>query len=346
MKHWITSSIAALTTTVALVTPAAADEISDFYSSRQVTLIVGAGAGGGFGINGRILASHYGKYIPGNPHVVVQHKSGAGGGIAANYVYNAAAKDGSVIHMPVGAIVQSNLLHPDQTRYRSEKFLWIGSIADQPYELAVWHTAPAKTIEEARHVEVILGATGGRSEFYQIPRMMNELLGTKFKIITGYKGAHGVDLAMERGEVQGRAVSYASSVTRTPHWITEKKIIPLVQIGASPIPELTKRGVPRFIDLVKTEREKRMVEVSHTSMKLGRSVNAPPGVPMARIEALRKAFDETMKDPAFEAAIRQAKMPFAPTSGPEIQAFIERIMSTPPELVAEIAKMLEPPQRN
>lgn len=323
----------------------AADAVSDFYKGKQITFIVGAGSGGGFGINARILAARYGRHIPGNPSVVVQHMQGAGGIIAANYVYNVAAKDGSVIHMPVGATVQNNLLYPKKTRYKSDRFLWIGSIANQPYELAIWHTVPIRSIQEATKTQIILGASTGRSSFYQIPAMMNAVLGTKFKIITGYKGSQGVDLALERGEVQGRATSYASTQTRKPQWVKEKKIIRLVQIGAKPIAALTAQGVPRFVDLAKTPREKTMVRFLHTSMKLGRSVNAPPGVPMVRVEALRRAFDATMKDASFRKDLAKSKMPFDPTTGEDLQSFIKNIMATPPDVVAEIRTVLEPPKR-
>lgn len=346
MKPWITSTATAMACMVGLSAGSAtADAISDFYGGRQITFIVGAGSGGGFGINARIFAAYYGKYIPGNPSIIVQHMQGAGGIKAANYVYNVAAKDGSVIHMPVGSTVQNNLLYPKKTRYDSAKFLWIGSIADQPYEFSVWHTAPIRSIQEAMKTQVFVGAATGRSSLYQIPRLMNALLGTKFKIITGYKGSRGVDLAMERGEVQGRTTSYASAQSRTPHWVKDKKIIRLMQIGAAPIPALSKQGVPRFIDLVKSEKHKKMVAFLHTTMKLGRSVNTPPGVPMERIAALRKAFDAAMKDPAVRRDLAKRKMPFNPSSGADLQAFVGKAMKTSPELVQRMRELLSPPKR-
>ena len=195
-----------------------------------------------------------------------EYMQGAGGIKAANYVYNVAPKDGSVIHMPVGSTVQNNLLYPEKTRYDSGKFRWIGSIADQPYEFSVWHTTPIRSIEQAMKTEVIIGAATGRSSLYQIPRLMNVVLGTKFKIITGYKGSRGVDLAVEQGEVQGRTTSYASAQSRTGQWVKDKKIIRLLQIGAEPVPALSKQGVPRFIDLAKSEEHKKMVGFLHTTM--------------------------------------------------------------------------------
>ena len=346
MKHWITSAVAATACMAGLsVGSATADPVSDFYRDRQVTLVVGAGSGGGFGINARVLATYYGNHIPGNPTVVVQHMQGAGGIKAANYVYNVAAKNGGVIHMPVGSTVQNNLLYPQKTRYDSGKFQWIGAIADQPYEFSVWHTAPIRSIEQAKNTQVIIGAATGRSSLYQIPRLMNAVLGTKFKIITGYKGSRGVDLAMERGEVQGRTTSYASAQSRTPHWVNDKKIIRLVQIGAAPVSALTKQGVPRLIDLVKTDKQKKMVSFLHTTMKLGRSVNTPPGVPMDRVAALRKAFDATMKVPSFRTDLAKRKMPLNPSTGVELQALIEKAMATSPELVARMRTLLKPPKR-
>jgi len=322
-----------------------ADPVTDFYRDRQITLVVGAGSGGGFGINARVLATYYGKHIPGNPTVVVQHMQGAGGIKAANYVYNVAAKNGGVIHMPIGSTVQNNLLYPQKTRYDSGKFRWVGAIAGQPYEFSVWHTAPIKSIEQAKQTQVVIGAATGRSSLYQIPRLMNAVLGTKFKIITGYKGSRGVDLAMERGEVQGRTTAYASAQSRTPHWVKDKKIIRLVQIGAAPIPALSKMGVPRLIDLVKSPEHKKMVGFLHTTMKLGRAVNTPPGVPMERVAALRKAFDATMKVSAFRKDLAKRKMPFNPATGAELQTLVEGAMATSPELVAQMRVLLKPPKR-
>ncbi len=346
MKNWITSTATATACALGLSAgTATADAISDFYGGKQITFIVGAGSGGGFGINARIFAAYYGKYIPGNPTIVVQHMQGAGGIKAANFVYNVAPKDGSVIHMPVGSTVQNNLLYPKKTRYDSSKFRWIGSIADQPYEFSVWHTATIRSIQDAKKTQVFIGAGTGRSSLYQIPRLMNAVLGTKFNIITGYKGSRGVDLAMERGEVQGRTTAYASAQSRTPHWVEGKKLIRLMQIGPAPIAALSKLGVPRFIDLVKSEEHKKMVAFLHTTMKLGRSVNTPPGVPSVRVAALRKAFDATMKDPAVRRDLAKRKMPFNPSSGADLQAFVGKAMKTSPELVAQMRKLLKPPKR-
>ena len=323
---------------------ASADTVSEFYKDKQVTFNVGASAGGGFGIYARIFASHFGKHVPGNPTIVVQHMQGSGGVKAANYVYNIAPKDGGYIHMPVSSICENQLLRPKGVRFNCADFNWIGSIADIPVEFGVWHTAGIKSIEEAKTKTVSIGSPSGHSFLYRVPKMMNELLGTKFKIVIGYKGSGGVDLAMERGEVGGRAVSWDSAVSRTGHWYKDGKVISLVQVGPKAVPALTKQGVPRLVDLVKTEKQKSMVEFLYSFMLIGRAVLAPPGAPQAKVAALSAAFDNTMKDKALEADLAKRKMPLHPSTGAELQAFINKMNATPKTQLAEIRAMLQPPK--
>jgi tripartite-type tricarboxylate transporter receptor subunit TctC len=345
MKLTVIKSLAAATAiTLGFAQGASADDVSDFYKGRQVTFNVGASAGGGFGINARIFASHFGKYVPGNPTIVVQHMQGSGGVKAANYIYHVAPKDGGVIHMPVSSICENQLLRPKGVRFNCADFEWIGSIADIPVEFGIWHTAGVRSVADAKRKSVSVGTPSGHSFLYRVPKMMNEILGTKFKIIIGYKGSRGVDLAMERGEVDGRAVSWDSAQSRTGHWYKEGKVFSIAQVGPKPVPALTKQGVPRLIDLVKTEKEKSMVRFLYSFMLIGRAVLAPPGTPQARVAALSAAFDRTMKDPAMKADLAKRKMPLNPTTGAELKAFISKLNATPKAQLAEIRAVLQPPK--
>ncbi len=318
---------------------AAAGAVSDFYKGRTVTLIVGSGAGGGFGLNGRLVGSHIGKHIPGKPSVVVQFMRGSGGTKAANYVYNVSPKDGSVISMPISSIVENQLLRPKGSRFDGAKFHWIGSIASLSSVLSVWHTAPAKSLNDALKSQVILGATSTNSSWYRMVKLMNPLLGTKFKFVTGYKGSKGVDFAMERGEIHGRAMVWASTKARRGHWLKAGKLVHLAQIGPYKLPDLP--NVPRLIDMAKGEKAKTMVRFLHLTGLIGRALHTPPGVPMERVTALRRAFDATMKDPAFVAEYKKRNLPLGPTSGEKLQAFIEKVVQTPQSTVDELKATLK-----
>ena len=320
--------------------PASAASVADFYSGKTVTLIVGSGEGGGFGLNGRLVGKRIGKHIPGNPTVVLQFMQGGGGVRAANFVYNVAPKTGAVIHMPISSIVENQLLRPKGVRYDGAKFNWLGSVTGFKSVLSVWHTAPVKSIESAKKAQLILGSPSGHSFIYRMPKLMNTLLGTKFKIVIGYKGSRGVDMALERGEIEGRAMVWASTKAKRPHWLKQGKLVHLIQVGPSAVPDLP--GLPRFIDLVKGEKAKSMVKFMHTTGLIGRALLAPPGTPKDRVAALRQAFDATMKDADYVNDLKKRKLPFGPTSGKELQAFIQSVAATSPELIAELSKAVNP----
>ena len=319
--------------------PAMADAVSDFYKGKTVTLIVGSGAGGGFGLNGRLVGSHIGNHIPGKPSVVVQFMRGSGGTKAANYVYNVSPRDGTVISMPISSIVENQLLRPKGSRFDGTKFHWIGSITSLASVLSVWNTAPIKSLEGAKAGQLVLGATSTNSSWFRMVKLMNPLLGTKFKIVTGYKGSKGVDMAMERGEIHGRAMVWASTKARRGHWLKAGKLIHLAQIGPYKLPDLP--DVPRLIDLAKSEKARTMVRFLHLTGLIGRALHTPPGVPMERVTALRRAFDKTMNDPAFVAEYKKRNLPLGPTNGEKLQEFIEKVVRTPQSTIDELKVALK-----
>lgn len=322
------------------INTAMADAVSDFYSGKTIILNVGSGEGGGFGLNARVISNYLQNNIPGKPTIVLQFMQGSGGVKAANYIYNVASRDGSVIHMPISSIVENQMLRPKGVKFDGSKFNWLGSVTDIATVLSVWHTSPVTSLEEAKRKEVVLGSPSGHSFIYRMPKLMNELLGTRFKIIVGYKGSRGVTLAMERGEVHGRAMVWASTKARTPHHLREGKLIHFAQLGPRGVAELP--NVPRLINLAPDEKSKSMVRFLQTTGLIGRALLAPPGTPRDRVDALRAAFDATVKNPDYAADLKKRKLPLRPTSGAELQKFIESVVATPMDLITQLRRILDP----
>lgn len=317
---------------------AVAGSVADFYQGRTLTFIVAASAGGGYNLNSRMLMRHLPGHIPGKPKVIVQNMPGAGGVKAANHMYNVAAKDGTVLGMPISSIVIGEALRPKRVKFRSLGFGWVGTITTMTDVVAVWHTTGVKTIADARKKQVIFAATGKLSTSYLQPSLVNALLGTKFKIVEGYKSGNEMTLAIERGEAEGRTNQWTSWKTQRPQWIKQGKLNILLQIGPNH-PELS--HIPAFLDLVKTERDRNMVEFLQMNQMVGRSVYTPPGIPAARLAALRTAFDETMKDPAFLADMKAKGLVVNAGTGARLKAFLERVKKGEKKAVADMRALLK-----
>lgn len=318
---------------------AVADPVEDFYRGRTLTYIQASGAGGGFAAYSHLVERHLPRFIPGNPNVQIQFMPGAGGVKAANYVYNVAAKDGSVIGMPLNTVALYQVLRPKSVKYDAAKFTWLVGLVQLNSVILLWHTSPAKTLDEARKTELVIGATAKSADNYQQPVIANTLIGTKFKLVTGYDGSSGMNLAMERGETNGRMAFWESLVTTKADWLRDHKVIPLVQVGARPIKELP--NVPRMIDLARSDSDKSVVRLLHISAALGRTLYAPPGVPAARAAALRKAADALVKDPAFLEDAAKRKVTIEPTPADELQSLIVDALHTPPAIVERYKQAVE-----
>jgi tripartite-type tricarboxylate transporter receptor subunit TctC len=311
---------------------ARAESVADFYRGRQIEYNLATSTGGSWDVYLRVLSNHLGKYIPGHPKIVIQYMPGAGGVKALNYMYNAAPRDGSYIGTPLSTALLYAVLNPGKVKFDAPKFHWIGSMARIQDVISVWSAGPIKTIEDARKQEVKVGATGRSSNSFLDIAMANNLLGTKFKPVLGYKGGAEINLAIERGEVQGRANTWDGWATAMPQWLTDKKIINLVQLGPSKLAEIGE--VPLFGDLVKDPKDKPVVDFLSVGLTVGRSVYMPPGTPPERVAALRQAFEKAMKDPAYIKDAEAHKMSTGDwKSGAEIQTVIERTFSSPPEIV-------------
>lgn len=315
--------------------PALAQDAAAFFQSREVKLIVGTGAGGGYDTYARLVARFLPKHLPGNPTFVVQTMPGASGVKAVNYLYAAAPKDGSVISTFNNSMAVYQALGQPGAQFKSEEFSWIGSLSEVVNTIAVWHTAGVRTIEDAKQKEVVMGATGAGGTMATYPALLNGALGTRFKIVTGYEAGHQVDMAMERGEVQGRGSNPWSSYKAVrPDWVRDGKIVPLVQVGMTKDADLP--DVPRLIDLATNDEQRRMFEFVSTDVAMERPYAGPPGMPADRLLTYRRGFEQMAKDPEFLAIAQHQDMDINLHTGEEVQKMVQHTTSTPPEIIAKV----------
>jgi tripartite-type tricarboxylate transporter receptor subunit TctC len=329
---------AAVTLVLGVGTAAQADPVADFYRGKTVIVYIGVAVGGEYDLHARLAARYLGKYIPGNPAVVPQNMTGAGGLRMANYLYEVAPKDGTAIGMLANTFPAMQAVGIGGIQFDAAKFNWIGSISPTVETMAVWKTAGVKTIDEVRSKEVVAGATGRGAITYMLPAMLNDILGTKFRIVTGYPGGNDVNLAMERGEVGARNNTWSSWKVTKPDWLRNKDITILVQAGpkAKDLP-----GVPSVEDLVKSEDERQLVNLVVSGTRLGRPLATTPGVPAERVEALRAAFDAVMKDADFLKDAEAANIEVDPVRGEDMQRVVEQVIATPKHVTARAKPMFE-----
>ena len=321
---------------LAAAVPARADAIADFFKGKLIKIIVGASAGGAFEVNARILGRHMTRHIPGQPTIVVEAMPGAGGARAMAYMYNAAPQDGSYWGAVLPSSIISPLLRP--VKYDSAKFHWLGSLTPMSTVASVWHTAPAKTLDEAKKTKLIMATSSKLSNAYLIPALLNAIVGTKFTFVQGYAGGAPMNLAMEKGEVNGRVNYYNSYIVLQSEWIKEHKVIHLVQAGPA-IKDLP--DVPRLVDLMKTDEERRIAAVLSVDSDVGHGFYLPPRVPAERVAALVRAFADTMKDPAFVKEAAEHSLVLDPIGAAGVQQIVAHALSTPPEIIAKFKKMVQ-----
>src|SRR3954471_9548889 len=299
---------------------------AEFFGRTSMRLIISADPGGSYDQIGRLVSRHLGKHIPGNPRVVPENMLGASGRVAANYLYHAAPKDGSVIGVVQQSIPMGQALGESGTQYDAARFNWIGSPVRLDETLVVWHTTGVRTIEDAKKKEVIIGATSPTGMNFVYPKLANELLGTKFKIVSGYPGGTPIVLALERGEVEGRGSNpWSEWKASKPDWVREGKIIALMQMSLFKHPDLP--DVPLMIDLAPNETVRSIFELVSITGEIGRPFVTSPGVPAERVAALRQAFDETMKDPEFLADAEKVQIEINPIAWQEMSDLVRRALS-------------------
>jgi hypothetical protein len=322
----------------ALAAGAAPAHADDFYAGKQISFIVGAGPGGGYDLQARVAARHLGKHIPGNPAVIVQNMPARIA--AANHMFITAPKDGTTIALLQRGILLARLIYPTGARFEIEKFHWLGSFNTETAVTLAWHSAPHKTAKDLFDKELIVGGiTGVDPE--TTPRLYNSLIGTKFKVVTGYNSTAQIALAIERGEVQGIAdFSWWSLKVVRPHWLSEKKITLLMQGALTNDPEL--RDVPNALDFVKSAADRKVLELHFTQKTAARPVIAPPGVPAERVAALVSAFKALGQDREFLADAERTKQEIALISSEEVEKVVRLIVSTPPEIAERYVKAFAP----
>jgi len=307
--------------------PAAnAQPVADFYRGKTITMIVPADPGGSYDLHTRLIARHIGKRIPGEPAVIVQNMTGAGGLRAINYLYEKAPQDGTVLGMPVQENVLADALGASEVRYKITDFNWIGRLAPGVDVIATWWTSGVRTIVDAGRTAVPIGATGPASGTSLFPLMLNSLAGTKFNIIPGYKHTEML-LAIERGETYGAFTSLATLKTAYPTWIPNKRVYLLVAISPEPVAELA--GVPDLLSLAKNQTDRRVLAIFASASTVGRSLLTTPGVPAARVAALREAFEGMTKDPEFLADRAKTHAEFGPMPGAALQKLIADTRDVP-----------------
>jgi tripartite-type tricarboxylate transporter receptor subunit TctC len=332
-----TERIAACVTLAALVcgalaSPACAQTVEEFFRNKQISLIVGFPPGGSYDLYARIAATRLPRYIPGNPTIVMRHVPGIGGVKASNYLYSQAPRDGLTMGIVSQGVALTQALREPTVEYDARAFSWIGRFAAAVQVTEVWHTVPVKTIADAMQRETVLAATSSGNTTDTMPRAMNHVLGTKFKIVRGYNGITGGVLAMERGEVEGSHDTVDNLLFSRPDWLKDKKVSVLVQYALARHPLLP--DVPTSMELGKTAEDRQLLALWGSTAEVGRSLALPPGVPADRVAALRKAFAAVVADPELKAELAKRSMEFGPLTGEEMQRLIETTLGISPQVAA------------
>jgi tripartite-type tricarboxylate transporter receptor subunit TctC len=323
---------------VAAFIPPAAAQDAPYFQGKTVHLIVGSAPGGGYDTYSRVISEHLRKHIPGNPTVVQQNMPGAGSLIATNYIANVAPKDGTVIGAVNGLIATDLLIYPDRTKFDPRKLQWIGSALRENHVGVVRSDSRVKTFEDSFKQELIVSGTGGSTNSY--PVLTNALLGTKFKVVSGYNGTAAGLLAVERGEVDGNVgITWASVKATQTAALRDGKLKVFVQFGLKKHAELP--DVAWIFDYAHSPADRAALNLVLGNQEFGRPYIAPPGTPDAVVAILRKAFDETMADPDFLADAEKRKLDIDATTGVEIQSIIEELHKAPPDVIARVKPIFD-----
>ena len=322
---------------------ASAQSAADFYKSNRLTLLVGYAAGGGYDTYARLAAPHFARNLPGSPSIIVQNMPGADSLTALNHLANRAKRDGSVIATFSRTLAISPLLgqlDKSKAQYDPRTLYWIGSFNNEVSVVAIWAASGIKTIDDLKSREVLVGATGLTSSNAVYPYVSNNVLGTKFKVITGYPGTSHMTLAMERGEIHGNGGWSLSSIyAQHPAWLTEKKLNILMQLSTAKHPALP--DVPLILEFAKNDTERKALELVFAPLAMGRPLAAPPGIPEGRGAALRAAFEKTVKDKTFLATAGKAKLDITPVSGTDIQKLVASMYGASSEVIELAKKVVE-----
>jgi tripartite-type tricarboxylate transporter receptor subunit TctC len=326
---------------------AAQESTEPFYKGKQIQIVVGSSPGGGYDTYARLLARHLSEHIPGNPSIVVQNMSGAGSNRAAGYIYSVAPKDGTV----VGAIFPGAILQPllggPTVQHDPAKFIYLGNANSDVYVCFVRADAPVKTFRDAMTTELVVGASGDGATTRDFPVMLNNVLGTKFKLVMGYPGSREITLALERGEVQGTCGIGWTGIERLyPQWFAQGTVKPLVQLSVKGHRDLHARKVPTTLEFARNDDERSVMELIYSQGVFGRPYVLPPGVPAERVAMLRKAFMAAFADPKLLTEAKKMNFDIEPMSGEDMQALVARLYATPASVIERARQALTAkPQR-
>jgi tripartite-type tricarboxylate transporter receptor subunit TctC len=349
MRRYCTRTITLLLlvagASAALAVPVRADPVEDFYKGRQVRLVIGSNSGGSYDSYGRLLAGHLGAHLPGHPTVVPSNMPGASGTQSASYLTQIAPKDGATIGLFNQSMPQRQILEPETVRFDIGALNWLGAMATTTSVFITWHGSGVHNLDDAARRDVIMGALSNDGGNAVYPLLLNRFLGTRFKVVLGYQGGNTIQLAMERGEVDGRAsVVWSGLKAGWPQWIAERKINVIVQIGLAKEPDLP--DVPLLIDLAKSPSDRAVFRFVSSDSAMGFPVVAPPGVPAERVAALRQALHETLEDPALLADARTRGLPINPVAGADVEAIVAGLAATPKDVAAAIRQTIADAKSN
>ncbi len=319
--------------------PARAQSAAEPFAGKTVTLIIGFGIGGGYDLWGRTLGRHIAKHLPGKPTVVPQNMPGAGSYVAASHIYAAAPKDGTVFGIIARDAALGPLSNAPGARFDATKLSWLGSPTREHNACIANSSAKVKTANDLRNNDLILGDTGLGTGTRSYPKVLNDLLGYRFKLVSGFRSSVDVFLAMERGEVEGICESLDSINQRKPDWIPNKVVNVLLQAGAESRPEL--KGVPNVLTLARNDEERQLLEFLYAGQDIGRPFVAPPDMPPDRLKMLRDAFDATMKDPEFVADVQRSKLDLEPVDGERLAALIAKLYATPKPIIERVSNLIK-----
>jgi tripartite-type tricarboxylate transporter receptor subunit TctC len=318
-----------------------AQSVEDFYKSNPITMLVGSGAGGGYDVYARAFARHWTDHIPGHPTIIAKNMPAAAGLAAAATLYNSAARDGSVIGAFTNGAAMDPLFGDPAAHYDARAFDWLGSIGKLENVCFTWHTSPVKTIAAARTADVVVAAAGATSNSAIVPNMLNALIGTRFKVVSGYDTSSGLTMAVERGEADGICgLSWSTIKASRPHWISDNMLNVIVQMGLTKLRDLP--DVPSALDLVEDADNRAVMELILMRQEAGRPFAAPPGTPADRVAALRQSFAETLADPAFVTEAGELQLEIEPMTGAEIEKLLAKAYAAPRTIVQRAAALVYP----
>jgi tripartite-type tricarboxylate transporter receptor subunit TctC len=336
VPHTSRGHFAAAAVVFAVAVPSAvqAQSIEEFYRGKQLNMVIGYPTGGSNDIYARAVARHIGKHIPGNPTVIPRNMPGGGSLVAANHVFNIAPKDGTTLSLIAPTIPLEERLGVANVKLKSAEFNWIGRVAPSVNMTFVMATVPVKTVQDTFKREVLLGASARSSTVAIYPAVFANVTGAKFKLVMGYPSSTASMLAMERGEVEGHSTSLEVVRAVHPEWLPEKKITPLVQYSLKRHPELP--DVPMTWELARNEDERQILRIVANATEVGKMILSTPDTPADRVQALRRAFDATMKDPAFQAELKSQRVELGPMPGEELQKLVVELGAVSPAIIDKV----------